>query len=86
MGGELARSDKPIPVGGGRTAAGNDEEGALAVSMVPVPARGLMNVAVPLWVAGCELMRVPAGDGRVLLLSDCVHNAGPRPQLAVRRI
>ena len=48
-------------------------------SMVGIPARGLTNLAFPLQVARRELARVPARDARVLLLSDCVHNAGPDP-------
>jgi Mg-chelatase subunit ChlD len=54
---------------------------ALVESMVRIPARGLTNVAFPLQVAARELARIPARDARVLLLSDCVHNAGrdPRP-------
>jgi Mg-chelatase subunit ChlD len=53
----------------------------LVESMLRIPARGLTNIAFPLQVARRELSRVPARDARVLLLSDCVHNAGqdPRP-------
>jgi Mg-chelatase subunit ChlD len=53
----------------------------LVESMLRIPARGLTNLAFPLQVARRELARVPARDARVLLLSDCVHNAGqdPRP-------
>jgi hypothetical protein len=29
---------------------------------------------------------VPAGDARVLLLSDCVHNAGPDPRPLAARL
>lgn len=49
--------------------------------LLALPARGLTNVAFPLRVARRELAAVPARDARVLLLSDCVHNAGedPRP-------
>ena len=52
---------------------------ALVESMVRIPARGLTNVAFPLQVAARELARIPARDARVMLLSDCVHNAGPIP-------
>lgn len=45
-----------------------------------IPARGLTNVAFPLEVAAAQLARVPAREARVLLLSDCVHNAGPDPR------
>jgi Mg-chelatase subunit ChlD len=52
--------------------------------MLRIPARGLTNIAFPLQVAARELAVVPALDARVLLLSDCVHNAGqdPRPLAA----
>jgi Mg-chelatase subunit ChlD len=54
-------------------------------AMLRIPARGLTNVAFPLEVARRELARGPARDARVVLLSDCVHNAGPDPRpLAVR--
>src|SRR5215510_8997116 len=48
--------------------------------MVRITARGLTNLAFPLQVARRELARVPARDARVVLLSDCVHNAGPDPR------
>ena len=57
-----------------------DGQRTRAKPMVRVPARGLTNVAFPLRVAECELMRVPAGDARVLGLSDCVHH----PQFPAR--
>lgn len=49
-------------------------------TLLRIPARGLTNVAFPLQVARRELARVPARDARVLLLSDCLHNAGPDPR------
>lgn len=49
-------------------------------SMLRIPARGLTNVAFPLELAVEQLRDVPARDSRVLLLSDCVHNAGPDPR------
>jgi Mg-chelatase subunit ChlD len=53
--------------------------------LLRLPARGLTNVGFPLELAGRQLARVPARDARVLLLSDCVHNAGPDPRpIAVR--
>ncbi|MCW2934773.1 MAG: hypothetical protein JWM19_5735 [Actinomycetia bacterium] len=55
-------------------------------SMVRIPARGLTNIAFPLQVAQRELARVPARDARVLLLSDCVHNAGPDPRPLAARL
>ena len=46
-------------------------------TMLRIPAKGLTNIAFPLQVAARELARVPARDARAVLLSDCVHNAGP---------
>jgi Mg-chelatase subunit ChlD len=51
-----------------------------------IPAQGLTNVAFPLELAARELTRVPARDARVLLLSDCVHNAGPDPRPVAARL
>lgn len=45
-----------------------------------IPARGLTNVAFPLEIAAIQLAGVPAEHARVVLLSDCVHNAGPDPR------
>jgi len=59
---------------------------ALVESMVRIPARGLTNLAFPLQAARRELARVPARDARVLLLSDCVHNAGPDPRPFAARL
>lgn len=59
---------------------------ALVESMLRIPARGLTNLAFPLQVARRELARVPARDARVLLLSDCVHNAGPDPRPFAARL
>ncbi|HEX7161052.1 MAG TPA: vWA domain-containing protein [Trebonia sp.] len=63
----------------------------LVEAMLAIPARGLTNVAFPLQVARRELARVPArtvlpNTGRVLLLSDCVHNAGPDPRTFAARL
>jgi Mg-chelatase subunit ChlD len=58
----------------------------LVEAMLRVPARGLTNVAFPLQAARRELARVPARDARVLLLSDCVHNAGPDPRPFAARL
>jgi Mg-chelatase subunit ChlD len=55
-------------------------------SMMRMPARGLTNLAFPLQVARQELARVPARDTRALLLSDCVHNAGPDPRPLAARL
>ncbi len=48
--------------------------------LTSIPARGLTNVGFPLELAAQELRKAPARDARVLLLSDCVHNAGPDPR------
>ena len=58
----------------------------LLEAMLRIPARGLTNMAFPLRVAARELARVPALDARVLLLSDCVHNAGPDPRPFAARL
>jgi Mg-chelatase subunit ChlD len=54
--------------------------------LLRVPARGLTNVAFALQVAGRQLAGVPPRDARVLLVSDCVHNAGPDPRLTAARL
>jgi Mg-chelatase subunit ChlD len=55
-------------------------------AMLRIPARGLTNIAFPLGQAARELSRAPAHDARVLLLSDCVHNAGPDPRPLAARL
>jgi Mg-chelatase subunit ChlD len=54
--------------------------------LLRVPTQGLTNVSFALEVAGRQLAGVPPRDGRVLLLSDCVHNAGPDPRLVAARL
>jgi Mg-chelatase subunit ChlD len=54
--------------------------------LLSLPARGLTNVAFPLQLAAKELARIPARDARVVLLSDCVHNAGPDPRSDAARL
>lgn len=49
-------------------------------AILRIPARGLTNVAFPLEIAGQQLAGVPSREARVILLSDCVHNAGPDPR------
>ena len=56
--------------------------GRLLDALLRIPARGLTNISFPLQVARQQLARIPARDARVLLLSDCVHNAGPDPRVA----
>jgi Mg-chelatase subunit ChlD len=55
-------------------------------AILRIPARGLTNIAFPLELAQQQLARVPARDARVLLLSDCVHNAGPDPRPLAGRL
>lgn len=60
-------------------------------TMLRIPARGPTNIAFPLQAARRELARGPArtalsNTGRVLLLSDCVHNAGPDPRPVAARL
>lgn len=54
--------------------------------LLRVPAQGLTNVAFALETAGRQLAGVPPRDARVLLLSDCVHNAGPDPRPIAARL
>lgn len=54
--------------------------------LLALPARGLTNLAFPLQLAAKELARIPARDARVVLLSDCVHNAGPDPRSEAARL
>ena len=54
--------------------------------LLRVPTEGLTNVSFPLEVATRMLAGVPSRDARVLLLSDCVHNAGPDPRVAAARV
>ncbi|WP_331781375.1 vWA domain-containing protein [Subtercola sp. YIM 133946] len=55
-------------------------------TILRMPARGLTNVSFPLELAARQLARVPVRDARVILLSDCVHNAGPDPRIAASRL
>ena len=48
--------------------------------LLRIPAQGLTNIAFPLQLAAQQLRRAPARDSRVVLLSDCVHVAGPDPR------
>lgn len=49
-------------------------------ALLTLPTQGLTNVEFALSVAADELRGVLPSEGRVLLLSDCVHNAGPDPR------
>jgi Mg-chelatase subunit ChlD len=55
-------------------------------ALLRLPAQGLTNVGFPLQIAATELSRRPSPDARVLLLSDCVHNAGPDPRGPASRL
>lgn len=54
--------------------------------LLRVPTQGLTNVSFALDTAAHQLDGVPPRDARVLLLSDCVHNAGPDPRLTAARL
>lgn len=54
--------------------------------LLRVPAQGLTNVSFALETAARQLAGVPPRDARVVLLSDCVHNAGPDPRLVAGRL
>jgi Mg-chelatase subunit ChlD len=58
----------------------------LVDDILRIPARGLTNVGFPLELAGAQLRGVPQRDARVILLSDCVHNAGPDPRPVAGRL
>jgi Mg-chelatase subunit ChlD len=51
-------------------------------ALLRVPSGGLTNVSFPLELAAQQLMTSTCADTRVILLSDCVHNAGPDPRPA----
>jgi Mg-chelatase subunit ChlD len=58
----------------------------LVDELVRIPARGLTNLTFPITLADRQLRGVPPSDARVLMLSDCVHNAGPDPRVAAGRV
>lgn len=55
-------------------------------TVLSIPARGLTNVQFALETAAGMLAAVSSPDKRVLLLSDCVHNAGPDPRYVAASI
>lgn len=55
-------------------------------SLFALPAQGLTNITFPLEVAARQLAPRDSTGARVLLLSDCVHNAGPDPRRAAARL
>ncbi len=52
----------------------------LIYRLLSLPARGLTNIAFPLELATDALASFDARGARAVLLSDCVHNAGPDPR------
>ena len=58
----------------------------LVDQMLAIEPIGLTNVAFPLDFAARELRRMADRRQRVLLLSDCVHNAGPDPRSIAARL
>ena len=54
--------------------------------LLAIPAKGLTNVGFALQVGLHELARLPARDARMVLLSDCVHNAGADPRPVAARL
>jgi Mg-chelatase subunit ChlD len=52
----------------------------LVGDLLRIRASGLTNIAFPLQAARNELSADPGRERRVILLSDCVHNAGPDPR------
>ncbi len=58
----------------------------LVDELLALPAQGLTNVAFPLQTALEQLAGAPRADARVILLSDCVHNAGPDPRDVAGRL
>jgi Mg-chelatase subunit ChlD len=55
-------------------------------ALVAMPVRGLTNLELPLRLATRELALRPGKESRAILLSDCVHNAGPDPRPAAARL
>jgi hypothetical protein len=55
----------------------------LLEDLLRLPAKGLTNVDAGLRVAAGHLARSRSRDRVALLLSDCVHNAGPDPRYSV---
>lgn len=58
----------------------------LAEALLAIPAKGLTNIAFPLSLATDALARSRPRDARTILLSDCVHNAGPDPRTIAGRL
>jgi MoxR-like ATPase len=54
--------------------------------LLRIPAKGLTNLAFPLDLAARDLAVVPRAGARALMLSDCMHNAGPDPREVAARL
>jgi Mg-chelatase subunit ChlD len=54
---------------------------SLVETILRIPVRGLTNIHFGLDVARHELARIWSREPRVILLSDCLHSAGPDPRL-----
>lgn len=54
--------------------------------LLALPTQGLTNVSFPLELALQQLSLSRNRDVRAILLSDCVHNAGPDPRIAAARL
>jgi Mg-chelatase subunit ChlD len=68
------------------TAAQSVEPLTLLDDLLRLPAQGLTNIHGALDVAAAELAGSPLRERVAILLSDCVHNAGPDPRLAVPQL
>lgn len=55
-------------------------------TMLRIPARGLTNLSFPLQLAVDRVAGRPERTSRAILLSDCVHNAGPDPRPIAARL
>jgi Mg-chelatase subunit ChlD len=58
----------------------------LIADLLALPGQGLTNISFPLEVAGRALAGRAGYERRAMLLSDCLHNAGPDPRIAAARL
>jgi Mg-chelatase subunit ChlD len=63
-----------------------EDAGTVVSNLLRVEAEGLTNLAFPLEIAADMLRTRPRHEQRVVLLSDCVHNAGPDPRPSAARL
>ena len=59
---------------------------ALLDNILRIPAQGLTNIAFPLELARRTLDEARSRSGITILLSDCIHNAGPDPRALAARL